>query len=219
MPVYIGQEKRVNKKLMIQKRYIIGLCGGSCSGKSRFAEDIAKFIALDRVNILSEDDYYLDKFENPEAVNFDSPEVREHSLFLEHLRLHLENKAIPSPVYDFTTHTRTQDIRIIEPKSILIIEGTHIFANPEIRNLLDFKIYIEVNEEKRLKRRIKRDKVQRGRTKQSVLKQWQDSVVDGHKEFTEAFKGFADLIIENNGNYAKSLRQLIKAFRLNNVIK
>lgn len=204
---------------MTQKRYIIGLCGGSCSGKSRFAEDIAKFLDHNIVNILSEDDYYLDKFENPESVNFDSPEVREHSLFLEHLRLHQENKLIPSPVYDFTKHTRTQEVRIIEPKNILIIEGTHILANPEIRNLLDYKIYIEVNEEKRLKRRIKRDKLQRGRTKQSVLKQWQDSVVAGHNEFTEAFKGFADLIIENNGNYAKSLRQLIKALKLNNVIK
>ena len=190
----------------------LGITGGAASGKTTIADQLAKYLA-ERISVLQFDRYYRDQghldAEHRALVNYDHPDSLDHELLIEHLDLLSEGTPIEAPIYDFATHTRTQQTKKIEPKEFVIVDGILIMAFKEIMERLTFKVFIDAPDETRLKRRIKRDMDERGRTEESVRKQFEASVLPMHKKFVEPFKDSTELIIDGLQDPSKSAVQLI----------
>jgi uridine kinase len=182
---------------------IIGIAGGTGSGKSTIAKIIRENVK-NNITILTQDSYYrsfghLSK-EEREHINFDHPNSFDTKLLIEHIKL-LKNKIpINMPVYDFKTHLRKEETVLKKPSKIIIVEGILIFENRELRNLMDIKIFVDTDADIRILRRIERDMKERGRTLQSIIEQYRDTVRPMHLEFVEPSKRFADIIIPEGGH-------------------
>ena len=181
----------------------LGITGGAASGKTTIADLLLKDLQ-ERVSVLQFDRYYRDQghldVEKRALVNYDHPDSLDHELFIKHLDLLSEGSSIKAPIYDFATHTRTEETEEIEPKEFVIIDGILILAFSEIRERLTFKIFIDTPDETRLERRIVRDMSERGRTEESVRKQFKASVLPMHKKFVQPFIGSTELIIDGLGD-------------------
>ena len=190
----------------------LGITGGAASGKTTIAQHLLKNLN-ERISVLQFDRYYRDQghltAEHRALVNYDHPDSLDHELLVKHLDSLSEGTSIDAPIYDFVTHTRTQQTEKIEPKEFVIVDGILIMAFAEIMERLTFKIFIDTPDETRLKRRIARDMDERGRTEESVRKQFEASVLPMHKKFVEPFRDSTQLIIDGLEDPSKSVAKLI----------
>lgn len=183
---------------------IIGVAGGSGSGKTSVTQEILRIAGADRVRCISHDSYYrdlsnLDKGDR-EAVNFDHPDALETDLMAEHLKALLSGQAVEIPLYDFATHIRRRETLTCEPSPVIIVEGLLIFWEEALRKLFDLKVFVDTSDDLRIIRRIQRDTVERGRSVESVIEQYLESVRPMHLEFVEPSKRYADVIIPYDGH-------------------
>jgi uridine kinase len=181
---------------------IIGIAGGTGSGKTTVVHQIMNELPQTEVGVLSQDAYYKDNnnlsFEERALVNFDHPRAIDFDLLVQHLKDLKEGKIIEQPVYSFVTHNRTDDTVITHPRKVMIVEGILILTNPELRDLFDVKIFVHADSDERLIRRLKRDIVERGRDMEEVLNRYQTTLKPMHQQFIEPTKAFADIIIPND---------------------
>lgn len=182
---------------------IIGIAGGSASGKTTVTQQILDRLEQDKVVVLKHDSYYKDLVMFGEvpvgSINFDHPDALETSLLIEHLRLLRQWKEVKQPIYDFKTYRRTPETTCVKPRNIIIVEGILIFVEKELRDLLDIKIYVDTDADERLLRRLRRDLLERGRSLDSVMQQYISTVKPMHLEFVEPSKHWADIIIPRGG--------------------
>ena len=181
---------------------VIGIAGGTGSGKTTLMKNIISRFG-DVVSVISHDNYYkrLDEltYEERCLVNYDEPAAFDTSLMVYHLAELRSGRAIDCPVYDFTVHNRSDDVVRIVPKQVIIVEGILIFAEEELRNLMDIKIFVDTDADVRICRRIKRDVNKRGRTLESVISQYLTTVKPMHEKYVEPSKRFADLVVPEGG--------------------
>lgn len=182
---------------------IIGVAGGTGSGKTTVTEQILAMVGEERIAFVPHDAYYRDhahlSLDLRQQVNFDHPESLETDLLVEHLKLWREGHAIEVPVYDFTTHRRTSQTRRVESQRVAIVEGILVFSEPKLRELFDVKLYVDTDADIRFIRRLRRDIAERGRTMASVVEQYLGTVRPMHLEFVEPSKRYADVIIPEGG--------------------
>jgi uridine kinase len=182
---------------------VIGIAGGSGSGKTTVATEILQRVGADRIAYLPHDAYYKDLSGLPPPqraeVNFDHPNSLETELLIQHVEMLRQRKVVKLPVYDFSTHSRTSKTVAIAPKRVIIVEGILIFAEPELRRRFDVKIFVDTDPDLRFIRRLQRDISERGRTTESVIHQYLTTVRPMHLEFVEPSKRYADVIIPEGG--------------------
>jgi uridine kinase len=182
---------------------IIGICGGTGSGKTTVARRILDNVRDECVIFLQQDSYYRNLGDMPielrHQINFDHPDALDNDLFINHVKALRAGEAIEMPVYDFSKHARKNETIRIEPKPILIIEGILIFVDAALRELMDIKIFVDTADDLRFVRRLQRDVHERGRTVELVIKQYLDTVRPMHEQFVEPSKRFADVIIPEGG--------------------
>jgi uridine kinase len=182
---------------------VIGIAGGSGSGKTTVAQEILNRVGPERIAYLPHDAYYKDLSGLPPAqkaeVNFDHPNSLETSLLIQHVLQLKAGKPVKLPVYDFSIHTRTQKTIPITPHRVIVVEGILIYAEPELRPLFDIKIFVDTDADLRFIRRLQRDITERGRTTESVIHQYMQTVRPMHLEFVEPSKRYADIIIPQGG--------------------
>ncbi len=182
---------------------VIGIAGGSGSGKTTAAEIILKKVGAHRIAYLQHDSYYRELTSLPlnqrREVNFDHPDSLESDLMREHILTLKDWKPIEVPLYDFTTHSRTNETLHVEPRRVILVEGILIFAEPALRSLFDVKIFVDTDADIRFIRRLKRDIDERGRTTDMVVKQYLTTVRPMHLDFVEPSKRYADVIIPEGG--------------------
>ncbi len=182
---------------------VIGIAGGSGSGKTTLARLILERVGEDRIAYLPHDAYYKDLSDLPPnqrtMINFDHPNSLDSDLLVQHIHQLKNFLPVDLPVYDFKTHSRTSKFQRIEPKSVVMVEGILIFAEPVLRKLCDVKVYVDTDADIRFIRRLERDINERGRTTASVIRQYLATVRPMHMEFVEPSKRYADVIIPEGG--------------------
>jgi len=181
----------------------IGIAGGSGSGKTTVAQKILNQVGADRIAYLPQDAYYKDLRGLPPAqraaVNFDHPNSLETDLLVKHVRALMAGQAIDLPVYDFATYSRCRQTVRIEPRRVIVVEGILIYTDAALRDLLTIKIFVDTDPDLRFIRRLERDIRERGRTPESVIQQYLNTVRPMHLEFVEPSKRYADIIIPEGG--------------------
>ena len=206
---------KYNNTTMTSAHYplVIGIAGGTGSGKTTIANYILETVGPENIAFLPHDAYYRDLGDlTPDErakVNFDHPDSLETELLIQHIQQLKAGQPIELPSYDFKTHTRTDETATIEPQAILLIEGILIFAEPELRKLFDIKIYVDTDADIRFIRRLNRDITERGRTTQSVINQYLETVRPMHLEFVEPSKRYASLIIPEGGYNQVALDMIV----------
>ncbi len=182
---------------------IIGICGGTGSGKTTVARRILENVSDEKVVFFQQDSYYRNLGDMPielrHQINFDHPDALDNDLFINHVKALRAGEAIEMPVYDFSMHMRKLETVHVAPKPILIIEGILIFVDAALRELMDIKIFVDTDDDLRFIRRLQRDVYERGRTFESVIKQYLETVRPMHEQFVEPSKRFADVIIPEGG--------------------
>ncbi|QVK19388.1 uridine kinase [Mycoplasmatota bacterium] len=186
------------------KSIIIGIAGGTASGKTTVTKNIAENFKKEHVSVIRHDDYYKDQshltFEERLQTNYDHPFSLDNELLYQHLGILLKGESIQKPTYDFTVHTRAKLTELIEPTNIIILEGILIFEDVKLRDLMDIKIYVDIDDDIRFIRRLLRDTKERNRKIESVVSQYLNTVKPMHNQFVEPYKRYADLIIPEGGN-------------------
>lgn len=181
---------------------IIGIAGGTGSGKTTVVHQIMNELPETEVGIISQDSYYKENnnlsFEERSLINFDHPRAIDFDLLVTHLKELKAGNNINQPVYSFVTHNRTDDTVFTHPRKVMIVEGILILANAELRELFDVKIYVHADSDERLIRRLRRDIAERGRDMDEVLNRYQTTLKPMHEQFIEPTKAFADIIIPND---------------------
>lgn len=182
---------------------VIGIAGGTGSGKTTIANVILERVGAGNIAFLPHDAYYKDLGNLPEVHkelrNFDHPDALESELLIEHLETLRTWTPVDIPIYDFTTHSRTKKTKRVEPKPVILVDGILIFAEPALKDLFDVKIFVDTPADVRFIRRLQRDIAERGRTVESVISQYQTTVRPMHEEFVETSKRHADVIIPEGG--------------------
>ena len=183
---------------------VIGIAGGSGSGKTTITSAIVDQVGRDQVALVEHDAYYREygalPFEERAKINFDHPDSLETELLTEHLRTLVAGQAVEKPVYDFTTHSRLPQTVTVEPKPTIVVDGILVFVESELRELMDLKIYVDTDADLRILRRLQRDIEERDRTLESVVGQYLSTVRPMHLQFVEPSKRYADIIIPEGYN-------------------
>ena len=189
----------------MKKVVIIGIAGGSASGKTSISAQLKEhFEHTNSVVIIRQDDYY--KYQSEKTMeqriltNYDHPFAFDDDLLISQLQKLLQREAIKKPVYDFVNHTRSQEVEVIEPSDVIVVEGLFVLENEDLRDLCDIKIFVDTDADIRFIRRLLRDVKERGRTVDSVVDQYLSTVRDMHNQFIEPSKRYADIIIPEGGN-------------------
>jgi len=181
---------------------IIGIAGGTGSGKTTVVQQIVEELPEDEVCVISQDSYYKDtsdmSYEERVRINFDHPQAIDFDLLVGHLQDLRNGNSIEQPVYSFVEHNRTGDTVTTYPKKVIIVEGILILTHPEIREMFDVKLFVHADSDERLIRRLKRDMAERGRDLNEVLTRYQSNLKPMHEQFIEPTKEFADIIIPTN---------------------
>jgi uridine kinase len=192
---------------------IIGVAGGSGSGKTTVVREIVSRLGPDDVAVVQHDSYYRDRGGLPLAerakINYDHPDSLETSLLVDDLRSLLEGRTVDVPVYDFSTHTRTRDVVPLAPRKVVIVEGILVLADPDLRALMAMRVFVDTDADIRLIRRLKRDMTERGRTLESVVTQHLETVRPMHLEFVEPSKRHAHIIIPEGGENFVAVDMLV----------
>ena len=195
------------------KPCILGVAGGTGSGKTTVARAILEEVGADRITLIEQDSYYRDIDWRSEAEllhhNFDHPSALDNELLVSHLAALKAGHPIEVPIYDFVRHRRTARTRRVAPQPVILLEGILIYVEPSLRELLDFKIYVDTDADLRLIRRLGRDMAERGRTVQDVLRQYLETVRPMHLEFVEPSKRWADIIIPEGGENRVALEMVV----------
>ncbi|GED32336.1 MULTISPECIES: uridine kinase [Brevibacillus] len=182
---------------------LIGVAGGSGSGKTTVARELFRQFQNDSVTMIEQDSYYKNqdhlKMEERQLTNYDHPFAFDNDLMLSHLQDLLKGKAIEKPIYDFKEHTRKKETLLIEPKDVIILEGMLILEDERIRGLMDIKVFVDTDADVRIVRRMLRDIEERGRSMESVVNQYLNVVRPMHLQFIEPTKRYADVIIPEGG--------------------
>jgi uridine kinase len=182
---------------------VIGVAGGTGSGKTTVANEILQRVGADQIAYIPHDAYYRDLAHLPsherKRINYDHPDSLESELLVDHLKELRAGRAVEIPVYDFTTHTRTQETRRVGPAPVILVEGILVFTEPRLRAQFDVKLYIDTDADVRFIRRLRRDIEERGRSVESVCSQYLSTVRPMHLEFVEPSKRYADVIIPEGG--------------------
>ena len=191
---------------------IIGIAGGTGSGKTTVVKRIVESLSKDEVTVLPLDSYYKDSshipFEERQNINFDHPNAFDWNLLSEHISMLREGKAIEQPIYSYITSTRQPETIHIEPREVVIIEGILALSDSKLRELMDLRIFVDADPDERLIRVIERDVLERGRTAKDVMERYVRVLKPMHLEFIEPAKRFADLIIPQGGHNEKAIRIL-----------
>ncbi|MBM3126337.1 MAG: uridine kinase [Chloroflexi bacterium] len=191
----------------------IGIAGGSGSGKTTVAQEILNRVGTDRIAYLQHDSYYKDRAGLPPAqrakVNFDHPHSLETELLIQHIVALRQMQKIQVPIYDFSTDRRTDRTQTVEPRGVILVEGILIYVEPSLRDLFDIKLFVDTDADVRFIRRLQRDITERGRTTESVIKQYQSTVRPMHLEFVEPSKRYADVIIPEGGFNTAALDMVV----------
>ena len=197
---------------MENKFLVIGIAGGTGSGKTTLMKNIINRFG-DVVTVLSHDNYYRRHdeltYEERCKINYDEPAALETDLMARHLDLLRSGESIECPVYDFSQHNRSNETIVVVPKSVIIVEGILIFENEPLRDLMDIKIFVDTDADVRLCRRIKRDVNKRGRTLESVLNQYQETVKPMHEKYVEPSKKYADIVVPEGGKNLVALDMIM----------
>ncbi len=200
----------------MEKILVIGIAGGSGSGKTTLMRNLTEGFG-DGITVLSHDNYYRAHdelpFEQRSKLNYDHPDAFDTDMMVEHLKLLKQGCPIDCPVYDYAIHNRTAETIRIVPKSVIIVEGILIFENRALCDLMDVKIFVDTDADVRLIRRIKRDVAKRGRSLQSVLTQYLDTVKPMHEQFVEPSKKNADLVVLEGGKNLVALEMIMSQIR------
>ncbi len=182
---------------------VIGIAGGTGSGKTTVAHSIVKQLGTDNVAFLMQDSYYKDNsglsLEERERINYDHPDSFDNHLLVEHIQLLRDRCSVQVPIYDFSRHTRTDDTKKVEARRVIIVEGILILSDEALRAQMDIKVFVDTDADVRVLRRISRDLRDRGRTFESVFTQYLTTVKPMHDAFVEPSKRYADLIIPEGG--------------------
>jgi uridine kinase len=196
---------------------IIGIAGGTGSGKTTVAKEVLKHFPGASVVTIHHDSYYVDRshlpFEERARINYDHPDAFENSLMLEQLMALQSGVAIEKPLYDYETHTRKKETLTVRPARIILLEGILVLAVEEIRNLLDIKLYVDTDADERFIRRLRRDMVGRGRTAEQVITQYLETVRPMHLQFVEPSKRYADVIIPEGGRNVVAVDLIVTKLR------
>ncbi len=199
------------------KPFVIGVAGGTGSGKTTVARKIYESLHLDSAVFLDHDSYYkpLDHLplEERRLINFDHPDSLDNDLLIEHLERLIAREAVDKPVYDFSAHTRAEKSVRIQPRDVILVEGILIFVDARLRDLFDLKIFVDTEADVRFIRRLRRDLELRGRTVDSVIEQYLATVRPMHYEFVEPSKRYADVIIPRGGNNAPGVEVIVSRIR------
>ena len=191
---------------------VIGIAGGSGSGKTTLMKNLVEKFG-DHVTVVSHDNYYKRHdeltYEQRCLINYDEPAAFETDLMAKHLDLLKQGQAIECPVYDYTIHNRSDEVVQIAPRPVIIVEGILIFADEALRELMDIRIFVDTDADVRLCRRIKRDVNKRGRTLESVLTQYQQTVKPMHEKYVEPSKKFADIVVPEGGKNIVALDMIM----------
>jgi uridine kinase len=192
---------------------VIGIAGGSGSGKTTVAQTILQRVGPDRISFLQHDAYYKDLSGLPPAqraeVNFDHPNSLETELLINHIMNLINGQPVDVPIYDFSIHSRTKRTYTVQPRGVILVEGILIFTEIALRELFNVKIYVDTDPDLRFIRRLERDISERGRTTQSVIKQYLSTVRPMHLEFVEPSKRYADIIIPEGGFNTAALDMVV----------
>jgi uridine kinase len=193
--------------------YVVGIAGGTGSGKTTVADKLASAIPPGRCVTIDHDAYYRDQGHLPaadrEAINYDHPSALDSALLALHLRELRDGRPVEVPIYDFATHTRRRETRTVAPARVILVEGILVFTEPALREQMDIKIFVDTDADIRLMRRIHRDLEERGRTFQSVRDQYHATVRPMHLEYVEPSKRWADLIVPEGGDNRVALDVLL----------
>ena len=189
---------------MQRRPVLIGVAGGTGSGKTSVTKAISEKLGKDSILIIEQDAYYKDQsdksFEERLKTNYDHPLAFDTDLLIEHLNKLLRYEPIDKPVYDYKRHTRSKEVIRLEPKEVIILEGILVLEDERLRNLMDIKVYVDTDADIRIIRRIVRDTRERGRTLESVIDQYINVVRPMHNQFVEPTKRYADIIIPEGGH-------------------
>jgi uridine kinase len=196
---------------------IIGIAGGTGSGKTTVVNKIATSLPQENVTILPQDAYYKDNsqltFEERKKINYDHPISIDFDLLLNHISELKKGNNVNQPIYSYTTHSRSEDYKVVHPKKILIVEGILAFTNEELRNHCDIKIFVHTDADERLIRRIRRDITERGRDVQEVLTRYEKTLKPMHNQFIEPTMKYADMIIPIGGENKVAIDILVSMIK------
>jgi len=202
---------------MSKKPIIIGVAGGSGSGKTTVANEIYRNFPDQSIAVIEQDAYYKAQdhksMEERLKTNYDHPLAFDNDLLIEHLEKLLRFEPIEKPVYDYTVHTRSDKIIPIEPKDVIILEGILILEDERLRNLMDIKVFVDTDSDLRIIRRLLRDTYERGRSVNSVIEQYLSVVRPMHNQFVEPTKRYADIIIPEGGQNAVAIDLMVTKIR------
>jgi uridine kinase len=196
---------------------IIGIAGGTGSGKTTVVTKIANNLPEENVTILQQDSYYKDNsqliFEERKKINYDHPNSIDFNLLLQHIQILKNGNMVEQPIYSYITHSRSEDYKVIHPKEILIIEGILVFTNEELRKLCDIKIFVNTETDDRLIRRIRRDITERGRDINEVLNRYEKTLKPMHNQFIEPTMKYADMIVPVGGENKVAIDVLVSMIK------
>ena len=197
--------------------YIVGIAGGSASGKTTIVERIRETFG-EQILIIGHDSYYRAHtdmpFEERCNLNYDHPDAFETELLCEHVRMLKQGKAVEQPVYDYSNHNRSTETVYLEPRPIILLEGILVLENPELRSLMDLKVFVDTDADERIMRRLSRDIMERGRSFDSVMTQYRNTVKPMHDKFVEPTKYTADIIIPWGGSNVAGIDVLMQYLRI-----
>jgi uridine kinase len=200
-----------------EPRVIVGVAGGSGSGKTTVVRRIVESLGPDEVTVLDHDRYYRDRndlrLEERAALNYDHPDALETDLLVRHVRELKAGRPVEVPRYDFTRHARLAETELFAPRRAVIVEGILVFTSAELRQLMDIKVFVDTDSDTRFIRRLVRDVADRGRTMESVIEQYQGTVKPMHLEFVEPSKRYADVIIPVGGQNTVAVDLLLTLLR------
>jgi uridine kinase len=192
---------------------IIGVAGGTGSGKTTVVREIVSRLGPEDVAVVQHDSYYRDRSgispEERARINYDHPNALETSLLVEHLRTIREGRSVDVPVYDFSTHTRTTEVAPLSPRKVVIVEGILVLAEPHLRDLMAMRVFVDTDADIRMIRRLRRDMRDRGRTLESVVEQYLETVRPMHLEFVEPSKRHAHVIVPEGGENDVAVEMLV----------
>ena len=196
---------------------IIGIAGGTGSGKTTVVTKIAKNLPEENVTILPQDAYYKDNstltFDERKKINYDHPNSIDFDLLLKHIKSLQKGKEIHQPIYSYITHSRSDDYKVVHPKEILIVEGILVFTSEQLRKLCDIKIFVHTDADDRLIRRIRRDITERGRDVSEVLNRYEKTLKPMHNQFIEPTMKYADMIVPIGGENKVAIDILVSMIK------
>jgi uridine kinase len=197
--------------------FLIGVAGGSSSGKTTVSERLAELVGDEHLALLKLDSYYVagdgQTFEQRTALNYDHPDAFDWKLLDDHLRALIAGASVPVPVYDFNQYRRSNQVRTVHPARIVVVEGILVLYERTLRELFDLKVFIDTDADVRFIRRLQRDVIERGRTTHSVIEQYLSTVRPAHEQFVEPSKRYADVIFPQGGLNEPALDVLLARVR------